>query len=205
MSQTWEETAYYKGVDWRTKILKPIAKPLAALGVTPNMVTYTGVLLMLVFVAIAPTHAVAGFWLIVAVVFLDMLDGSLARIAKVGSDRGKFTDTLADNLNSSLFIFGALRAGLVSGLPAAVFVYFMLLAKVLLIVKKNLGKKSDWLIRPFAGALPNSLVFSLYILFGWHAFAHHNYLNEAVAASAALLAAKATLDFFVIRYRRFPG
>ncbi len=205
MSQTWEERVYYRGVDIRTKVLTPIARLLAKLGVTPDMVTYSGVVLMLIFVAVAPTHPIAGFWLIVGTVFLDILDGSLARIAKVGSDRGKFTDTLADNLNSTLFIFGCLRAGLVSGLPAAMYVYFMLLTKVLMIVNKNLNKKSDWLIRPFVGAFPNTLVFGLYILFGWHAFAHHNYLNEAVALSAALLAAKAFIDFFVIRYRHFSN
>jgi hypothetical protein len=86
-----------------------------------------------------------------------------------------------------------------SGLIATIYVYFMLLVKVLMIVKKNISKASDWLITPMVGAFPNIFVYSSYSIFALYVFGDLNYLNETSLFFSILLIIKAIVDYLVIK------
>jgi len=78
-------------------ILKPIARGLGKIGVTPAMVTIVGLALTIVGAAMIADGflwqggLIAGFG-----VLLDALDGPLARYKGTASDRGAFLDTMSD-------------------------------------------------------------------------------------------------------------
>ncbi len=194
-----EEGIYTWFATVRTKILAPLARVLAAVGITPDMVSYAGGLVMIGFVFVIPSDPQTALWLLLFMLFLDMLDGSLARTMKIDSDRGKFTDVVMDALNFALFITGVVYAELLSGAVAVTLVHFMLLSKILLIVKKNLGKKTDWIIHPVAGAFPNIFVFLLYGLFAGWVFGMPNLLGEVAMISTFCLVIKAGADYRTMR------
>jgi CDP-diacylglycerol--glycerol-3-phosphate 3-phosphatidyltransferase len=86
-----------KGRKRAAPILNPIAAFLVKIGVTPTAVTILGLIITLVGAIL-----IAGAWLslgafIAAVgVFLDALDGPVARARGKVSDRGAFVDTMSD-------------------------------------------------------------------------------------------------------------
>lgn len=193
--------------DWfaqlRTAAFKPLLKFLDLLRITPDLLSYFGIGLMIAFIFIIDTNPVGGFWLIIARTFIDSIDGSLARYQKIDNDRGKFVDVMADQLGFALYIFGIVKVGLSEGLPAMMFLYFTVILTVLMIIKKSLHKKSDWLLYGQAGALPYVLIYMSYIFFGIYAFGGHNYLSSSCKIFAAILIAKTVLDFWIIRNTEF--
>lgn len=203
MNLTLEEKIYKKFQTWRGIVLRPAISLFALLKISPETVSYIGVFLMVGFIFFVNSDQKVAFWFLTAAIIFDSLDGSLARFLKVESDKGKFTDVLMDNLNFTLFIIGLIIASLLSGLTGAVYIYFMLLVKVLMIVKKNIKKESDWLIRPMVGAFPNIFVYSSYVIFGIYVFFGADYFNFSSAIFSGFLILKAVFDYFVIRSTLF--
>lgn len=86
-----------KGRKRAAPILEPIAGGLVKIGVGPTFVTIVGLLITLVGAILISRGwlnvgaGVAGFG-----VFLDALDGPVARAKGVVSDRGAFVDTMSD-------------------------------------------------------------------------------------------------------------
>ena len=90
------------------KILYPLVGFLAALGVTPTMVTVFGLALS----AVGAVFAARGSLLVAGIILLvaglcDTLDGSLARLQGTVSTFGAFIDSTGDRI-MELFYFGAL-------------------------------------------------------------------------------------------------
>lgn len=203
MSGNIEEKLYNSIRDKRDTFVKPLLKCLVFLGFTPDMLSYTGVLLMCLFVYVIKTQTIRALWLLLLTLLIDMLDGALARHTHTASDRGKFTDVLMDSINFTLFIIGLVYAGILSGLVATVYVYFMLLVKVLMIIRKNIARHTDWLIHPMAGAFPNVFVYSSYILFLLYVLFDSNYLTTASQIFSMLLILKAISEYYTIRHTLF--
>ncbi|MBI2013854.1 MAG: CDP-alcohol phosphatidyltransferase family protein [Candidatus Colwellbacteria bacterium] len=193
-----EEKMYYWLRDIREPLIRPIVKVLAFFRVHPSALSFAGVFLMLGFIYFVGTNPLMSFYFLLAALAMDAFDGGLARYLKVDSDKGKFTDVLVDNLNFTLFIIGLTAVSLVSGAAGAAYVYFMLLARVLMVVRKNLGRVSDWLIRPMAGAFPNVLAYLSYAIFTVYVFTGADYLNITSMLFAAFLATKALIDFLLL-------
>lgn len=194
-----EEKIYYKFSGLRTDFFRPISKTLTFFHITPDILSYKGLLLMVAFIFVAGHSLVWGFWLIVSRMLLDILDGPLARYQKSGSDRGKFIDVLMDQLGFAMFIFGVIKLGLVSGLIGAIYLYFIVLVTILMIMKNSFKHKSDWLFFASAGAFPYTLMYFSYILYGWYAFGGNNYLNGSPKIFIVLLVTKAMTDYWAIR------
>lgn len=203
MKQSFEDVVYLKFSHLKGYILSPIVKLLAFLRVTPYMLSYAGVLSMILFIYYIGTEPRISFYCLIFCLLMDGLDGSLARYLKTDSDKGKFTDVLMDNLNFTLFIFGLTAAGLLTGLIAAVLVYFMLLTKVLMIVKKNIFKESDWLIKAKVGAFANIFVYVFYGFFVLWAFGGPDLFELLALISSALLILKAVIDYLIIKTTLF--
>lgn len=100
----------------------------------------------------------------------DLFDGPLARFQKKASDHGKFIDMLTDQALYSMFVFGLIMINFTDtvqlswNMIAIPFLYLMV------IVRKNEPKDSDWLLHPTARlSYYKALIYVpfLMILFGW--------------------------------------
>jgi CDP-diacylglycerol--glycerol-3-phosphate 3-phosphatidyltransferase len=86
-----------------------IVRPLARLGITPNMVTLLGVLISLVTaVVIASGYIVAGGVLILFAGIFDMFDGAMARVRNAATTFGAFLDSTLDRYSESIILGGLL-------------------------------------------------------------------------------------------------
>lgn len=145
MDRSWDERMYQQIAIRRSQVFKPIAILLSKFGITPDLVTFAGVVLMAAFVFEASHNLTSAFWLLVATLLCDQVDGAIARYKKTDSDHGKFIDVMADTTSFSLFLVGLMRAGLISATIGGLFIYFAVASRAVMMISKNVGRKSDWL------------------------------------------------------------
>lgn len=184
---SWDDRVYKSIALQRSLYFRPIAMILSKLGVTPNMVSYLGVLFMVGFVFEINRSLSGAAYFLVGQLLCDQVDGAIARYHHTDSDRGKFIDVLADTTAFALFLTGLVRVGLVHATTGAVFMYVILLVRILGIVRKNINRRSDWLFFAGAGPLTSTLTFTLYGLFFLYVingFAHLQAISEVFAAIA---------------------
>lgn len=93
-----------------TKIINPIAKGLLKIGVTPNMMTVFGTILnsalAIYFFAISG-KLITGALVLGALVFVDMIDGAMARQIGTGTPYGAVLDATLDRVADGA-IFGSI-------------------------------------------------------------------------------------------------
>ncbi|MFC5926826.1 phosphatidylinositol phosphate synthase [Micromonospora vulcania] len=91
-----------------TRVVEPIARALLRAGVTPNAVTVTGTLGVLVGALGfgARGHLVAGALIVTFFALTDLLDGTMARISGGSTKFGAFLDSSMDRVADSA-VFGA--------------------------------------------------------------------------------------------------
>ncbi len=91
------------------RIAESIVRPLAALGLTPNMATLLGLLLNAVTAALIAQGrlVLGGAMLIVAGVF-DMFDGALARVRNQKTVFGAFFDSTLDRFSEGIVLLGVI-------------------------------------------------------------------------------------------------
>lgn len=98
------------GIQQRARhIAEMVVRPLAALGLTPNMATLLGLLLNCVTaVILASGHLrIAGALLLFAGLF-DMVDGALARIRNQKTTFGAFFDSTLDRYSEGIVLLGVI-------------------------------------------------------------------------------------------------
>ncbi len=84
-------------------------RPLARLGVTPNMLTVLGLVLSaLTAVVIALGFLFAGGLLVLFAGIFDMFDGAMARVRNTATTFGAFFDSTLDRYSESIILFGLL-------------------------------------------------------------------------------------------------
>ncbi len=98
-----------------------VVKPLAKLKVTPNLLTFAGLVSAIALWQFADSWIAAIF--LVLSLFFDGIDGSLAIVSKVTSKFGAFTDSFVDRLSEIFWALALYKLGT----PAAL-VFFALLA-----------------------------------------------------------------------------
>lgn len=195
-----EQKIYYPLAKLRTVAFRPFSALFTAVGISADMLSYLGVLLMITFIFTVTNHPRAAFWLLFGRMVADIMDGPLARYQKTDSDRGKFVDVLADVSGFALFVVGLSYSGQLRGVWATLFIFLSLLVVVLMVISNNLEHKSkDWFFFSSAGSYPHILIYASYLVFGWYAFGHSNYLNGAAHLFCALLAGKAVAEFWAIQ------
>jgi CDP-diacylglycerol--glycerol-3-phosphate 3-phosphatidyltransferase len=97
-----------------TRFLEPIGQSLAGIGVTPTMITFLGLAVVITgSVMIASGLMRSGAAVVLGGAILDGLDGSVARASGQVSPRGAFLDSAFDRLGeiSAFAGLGFLRAG----------------------------------------------------------------------------------------------
>ena len=94
---------------WGARVLEPLARLIARTGISPNVVTVTGLILNIgVAWVLAQGHMRLGGLLAALVGLLDALDGALARLTGQKSRFGAFLDSFVDRLCEAVLYLGLL-------------------------------------------------------------------------------------------------
>jgi phosphatidylglycerophosphate synthase len=151
------------------------------------------------FMYAAPRNSAYALILLLLRALMDTLDGCLARHLKCDSDRGKFTDVLADSAGFTFFIVGITAAGLLHASIAVLFVYAVLLLRVLATLRRNYGQPTDWLIRPMAGAFPNFFPDAFYVLYILHALWKIDFFTPLGILALICIFPKILMEYHAVR------
>ena len=92
---------------WLSYVTQPVAKWIAALGITANMLTITGLLFGIgagVCIALGRLK-LAGALILIGGTF-DLMDGAVARVSKVNSPFGALLDSVVDRYSEGAIFLG---------------------------------------------------------------------------------------------------
>lgn len=132
----------------RQFFLAPLAAVLSRLGISPDMLSFTSVVLGIGFFLFATLQFAVAFWLLVASIICDALDGVEARLRRTNTARGSFTDMFCDQLVVAFSVAGMAWKGAIHPVLAVLFVYVYTALVTLLILHRMLQVSSHWIIRP---------------------------------------------------------
>jgi phosphatidylglycerophosphate synthase len=165
-----EERFLYTWQRVRQTLFLPLAAALDKLHITPDMLSWSSVLLGAGFFFVARLRFDIAFWLLVGSVFLDALDGVLARYRRASSARGSFTDTFCDQAVVALTVGGLAWQGVINAVLGIVFVYIYTSLVTFLLIHQLLDVSSQGIIRPSR--------MLLYAFVGIYFFFGKNWLND---------------------------
>ncbi len=132
----------------RQVTLAPIARLLSRLGISADTLSYVSVALGIAFCLLAPSHFSIAFWLLVASVICDGLDGVEARLKGATTPRGAFIDMFSDQIVVAFSVAGMAWRGSIHPVLAILFVYVYTALVTFLILHSILRVSSRWIIRP---------------------------------------------------------
>lgn len=169
----WQKICW-KTIKIRDSIFKPLLQILTIAGVKSNAVTYCGTILMIFFILFIKRDLLLSLIFLLSALFLDLVDGPLARFQKRDSDKGKFIDNFNDMLVFAIFIFGLVYVNLLNELVALVLIFAFIFSNIFRIIHVAHHFKSKCIFKTIVGsgffpALLRALLyfhFSLYALFG---------------------------------------
>ena len=142
---------------WNLEIQKTkdrwLARPLFylhRLKVTGNMLSTAKVLIAgcACFVALSNLYLATVLFLITYI--FDVFDGSLARYSGQNSDRGKFIDVLTDQAIYALVVLTMISVDFLNIKALAYSLLVVPVLYLLVVIQKNEGKPTDWIIKPVA-------------------------------------------------------
>lgn len=154
----------------RQRFLAPVALLLSRLGIGPNLLSFFSVALGAGFCLFAPFHFALAFWLLVASLVCDGLDGVEARLRGSTTARGAFTDLFCDQAVVALSVVGMVWRKAIDPVLAAFFVYVYTAITMFLLLHHLLQVSSRWIIRP------SRMLF--YVAIALNFFFHINWLNQ---------------------------
>jgi CDP-diacylglycerol--glycerol-3-phosphate 3-phosphatidyltransferase len=86
-----------------------VIRPLARLGITPNMLTCLGLVLSgITAIVLAQGFLFVGGWLVLFAGIFDIFDGAMARVQNAATTFGAFIDSTLDRYSESIILFGLL-------------------------------------------------------------------------------------------------
>lgn len=132
----------------RQRVLSPIAFVLSRLGISPDMLSFASVAFGIGFFLFAVSQFTLAFWLLIASIICDGLDGVEARLTKTNTARGSFTDMFCDQLVVAFSVAGMAWKGLIHPVLAIIFVYTYTAIVTLLVLHRLLQVSSFGIIRP---------------------------------------------------------
>ncbi|MEO6892085.1 MAG: CDP-alcohol phosphatidyltransferase family protein [Ktedonobacteraceae bacterium] len=153
----------------RQRLLGPIGFVLARLGLSADMLSYASVIFGLGFCLLAPFQFAVAFWLLIASIGCDGLDGVEARLTKTNTVRGAFTDMFCDQAVVAFSVAGLAWRGLIHPVLAILFVYVYTGLVTFLFLHQMLHVSSAGLVRPSR--------MLLYAAIALYFFFHINLLN----------------------------
>src|SRR5207248_4255966 len=132
----------------RQYALAPIAAMLSRLGISPNTLSYTSVAFAIGFFFLAPLNFAIAFWLLVASIICDALDGVEARLTRTNTSRGSFTDMFCDQLVVAFSVAAMAWIHAIHPVLAILFVYVYTTVVTFLVLHRMLQVSSHLIIRP---------------------------------------------------------
>jgi len=133
----------------RGRWLRPLLVLLAGVGIRPGQITLVSLLLGLAFCpALILDYEGLALLLLFLHVLSDGLDGPLARHLGRASNRGAFTDTMADQMVVTFSTLTLIHVGLASLWPGVMYLFFYTLVVVFAFVRNALQIPYSWLVRP---------------------------------------------------------
>lgn len=175
----------------RARLLGPLLQGLARLRVTPNQLTLLSLLTGLAFCPLFLWGSKpAAFALLLLHVLLDGLDGPLARFTRKNSNRGSFTDTMADQVVVTFSTVTLIHAGHAGAWPGGLYVFFYCMVVIFAMVRSALAIPYSWLVRP------------RFVVYAWmpvEVFVWRGSLDVVLWIFSALLALKMLTGFVQIR------
>jgi phosphatidylglycerophosphate synthase len=132
----------------RQRLLAPIAIVLSRLGISADMLSFASVLFGLGFFLMARTQFEIAFWLLIASVICDGLDGVEARLKETNTARGSFTDLFCDQLVVAFSVGGMVWKGLIDPVLAIIFVYIYTALVTFLLLHRLLDVSAWGIVRP---------------------------------------------------------
>ena len=128
--------------------LAPIAALLSRLGISPNTLSYASVGFAIGFFFLASFNFTLAFWLLVASIICDGLDGVEARLTRTNTPRGAFTDMICDQAVVAFSVAGMVWQGSINAILAILFVYLYTSLVIFLMLHQMLQVSSHWIVRP---------------------------------------------------------
>lgn len=132
----------------RQRFLSPVAFVLSRLGISANMLSFASVVFGLGFFLLAPFQFAIAFWLLVASILCDGLDGVEARLTKTNTAKGAFTDMFCDQVVVAFSVAGLAWKGLIHPVLAILFVYIYTVLVTFFVLHRMQHVSSKGLIRP---------------------------------------------------------
>jgi phosphatidylglycerophosphate synthase len=166
---------------------------MAKLGMRAGHVTLLSMLAGLLFCPLFLWGAYpAAFVLLLLHVLLDGLDGPLARFRGQASNRGSFTDTMADQVVVTVTTLTIIHAGLANAWAGGLYVFFYVVVVTFAFVRNALAVPYSWLFRPR---------FPVFAWFAVDVFWWPNSLDVVLWVAAGILGLKCLTGFVKIRNR----
>lgn len=147
----------------RQRVLSPIALLLSRLGISANQLSYTSVMLSLGFCLLAPFQFTIAFWLLVASVVCDGLDGVEARLTQTNTTGGSFTDLVCDVASVAFCTTGLVCKGLIYPALAVLFVSVYTMQALFLVLHRLLRVSSKSIVRPSRMGLFAALALNFFL------------------------------------------
>ncbi len=165
--------------DGFARLTAPLVRLLMALGVPPNLVSASQIAVGVVIIAVMGPAPQIAFILFLSTLFLDSLDGALARTSGRGSQFGALVDQISDHTRETLVIVAVTLQGALHPGVAVLYPLVYALFNFLLYVCNMFGAPVPWTIKSYLVVYP---ALFLYCFFGvpW--------LTPAVALSEVLMA-----------------
>jgi len=132
----------------RQRFLSPIAFVLARLGISADMLSFASVVLGIGFFLCVPFQFTVAFWLLIASLVCDSLDGVEARLTGTNTVRGSFTDVFCDQLVVAFTVAGMAWKGLIHPALAVIFVSVYTSLVMFLVLHRLLRVSSFGVVRP---------------------------------------------------------
>jgi phosphatidylglycerophosphate synthase len=132
----------------RARLFLPLMKLLVALKVTPNYLTFIS---FCCGIAACYVYMVNPFWAFVLIflhVFIDGLDGPLARYQKIDSPKGSFTDSMSDNAVVAATTILFMWLGKLGVLVGSLYILAYTLVVLFAMARNYMHVPYHWLVRP---------------------------------------------------------
>ncbi len=167
----------------------PLVRLLAHLGVPANAVSLSGPLLGLVFIYSVRHNLRSSFLVWLLSLWVDGLDGALARHTGQASDFGALVDQFADHTRETLVVVGLTASGALSPFWGSLYPFVYTALNVTLFLGNYYGVPARIAVKSWMVLYPAIV---LYLLGG------HNYLTIAAAASVVFMAAGVVLGLLLL-------
>jgi phosphatidylglycerophosphate synthase len=184
-------------MDWnqalRGRMLEPLLMRMAQVGMRGSHVTLLSMIAGLLYCPLYLfEQKAAAFVLLLLHVLLDGLDGPLARFRGQASDRGSFTDTMADQVVVTATTLTMMHAGAASAWAGGSYIFLYAIVVAFAFARNAMAAPFSWLFRP------------RFLVFSWLAVDSYllpGSLEAVLWISSGMLGLKCLTGFVKIRNR----